>query len=246
MSFSFTLVLGLLLLAPGLALFAAIYHGSHLGPVKSPPPRPGSILALAIISIGALFAHLAGATVFLVQDLVCHRRGACLAVDFNPNAYVVLFNAAHSAQAVTGAEVVCLLASLAVLTAATFAITRLAGASPWAPRLLHGLLYGWLADVAVASGPDEAVLAYVLSDVQDGGTIVGYEGTVANMTTNADREISSILLAACETFYLRVTPKGVVRNKALRAESIPQLYLDQSRIKNIAFEKVRFEEDDIG
>jgi hypothetical protein len=55
---SFNLILGLFLLAPGLAVFAALYHGSRLGPVESPPPPPGSILALSIVTVGALIAHL--------------------------------------------------------------------------------------------------------------------------------------------------------------------------------------------
>ncbi len=33
----------------------------------------------------------------------------------------------------------------------------------------------------------EAILAQVVSDVQDDGTIVEYEGAVANMTSNAEK-----------------------------------------------------------
>jgi serine acetyltransferase len=64
--------------------------------------------------------------------------------------------------------------------------------------VLKGLLYGWLADMDVGENADEAVLAYVVSDIQEDGTIVGYEGVVANTTTNAEKEITSILLDSCE------------------------------------------------
>ena len=106
------------------------------------------------------------------------------------------------------------------------------------------MLYGWLADVAVGQDRGEAVLAYVVSDVQEDGTVVGYEGVVANMTTNAEKEITSILLDSCEIFYLRVSQRGVSRRKADRDSAIGQLYLDRSHIRNVAFERVKFADDD--
>ncbi len=240
MTFSFNLVLGLFLLAPGLAIFAGVYHGGEQGPIRSPPPPPGSILALAIVTVGALIAHFVGAAVFLIQDVYCAQGGSCLRVSYDPNAYATLFNVALLRQPVTGLEAFSLLFTIIALTAASFFITRRIAAAPATATALRGVLYGWLADVVVASGADEAVLAYVLSDVQDDGTLVGYEGVVANMTTNADKEVTSVLLSSCETFYLRVTASGVLRRKAIRTSRIPQLYLDRSRIKNIAFERVRF------
>lgn len=99
MTFSFNLVVGLFLLAPGFAVFAGVYHSSNLGPVRSPPPPPGSILALSIVSIGALIAHFLGAVLFLVQDWGCRASKACFRVDFDPNAYSAIFNlAANKAE----------------------------------------------------------------------------------------------------------------------------------------------------
>lgn len=240
MTFSFTLVLGLFLLAPGFAVFAAIYHGARLGPVESPPPPPGSILSLAIVTVGALAAHLVGAGAFFLQDLACGRT-TCLAVDYDANLYSSLFDIAAARAPVSGAEALALFSALTGLTVLSFVLARGIARGLTGKTGLKGVLYGWLADVAVAEAPDEAVLAYVVSDVQEDGTVVGYEGVVANMTTNADKEITSILLTACETFYLRVGSSGVVRRKAQRTSPIPQLYLDRSRIKNVAFERVRFE-----
>jgi hypothetical protein len=239
-TFSFSLVLGLLLLAPGLAAFVGLYHGSRLGPVESPPPPPQSILAVSFVTVAALGAHLLGASVFLLQDLLCAGR-ACIPVSYEPNVYAALFSISAGRGRIAGLEVVAILATLAVLTVLSFALARgivslFAGASG-----LKRLLYGWLGDLVVAETDDEAVLAYVVSDVQDDGTVVGYEGVVGNMTTNAEREITSVLLISCETFYLRVTRAGVVRREALRSAPIEQLYLDRSRIKNVAFERLRFE-----
>jgi hypothetical protein len=238
-TFGFNLILGLFILAPGLAVFAGLYHGSQLGLVNSPPPPPGSNLALVIVTAGALVAHFIGALVFLTQDLACSHGWPCLRVAFEPNLYATLFSMAQTRASVTGAQAASVLGALIVLTGASFVTTRQIVATSTTSKALKNVLYGWLSEIAVA-GINEAVLAYVLSDVQDNGTIVGYEGAVANMTINADKEVTSILLTSCETFYLRVTAAGVVRRKALQTSTIPQLYLDQSRIKNIAFERVRF------
>lgn len=239
MTFSFTLILGLFLLAPGLAAFASLYHGSRLGRVEAPPPPPGSILALSIITVGAMFAHLVGAVVFWLQDGWCHRW-ICVPVDYEPNVYTALFNVALARGKVTGAQVVAILATLAALTGVSYWRARALVALLGGKTALKGMLYGWLADVDVAANSDEAVLAYVVSDVQEDGTVVGYEGVVANMTTNAEKEITSILLDSCEIFYLRVTSRGVARRKADRGSNIGQLYLDRSHIRNVAFELVKF------
>jgi hypothetical protein len=234
--------MGLFLLAPGLAGFAGLYHGSKLGRVEAPPPPPGSILALSIVTGGALLAHLIGALAFWLQDAVCGRL-ACLRVGYEPNIYAALFNVALARGEVTGTQVVVILFDLALLTAIAFRGARaafgLAG-----DRALKGMLYGWLADVDVGEDADEAVLAYVVSDIQQDGTVVGYEGVVANMTTNAEKEITSILLDSCEIFYLRVSENGVSRRNAARDSEIGQLYLDRAHIRNVAFERVMFADED--
>ncbi len=241
MTFSFTLVLGLFLLAPGLAAFAGLYHGSKLGRVETTPPPPGSVLALLIVTIAAMVAHLAGALLFWLQDAVC-ASASCFRVGYEPNVYVALFEVMLAKGQVTGAQVVTILSTLVLLTALAFVSARCVVGE----KALKGMLYGWLADVAIGENRGEAVLAYVVSDVQEDGTVVGYEGVVANMTTNAEKEITSILLDSCEIFYLRVSQRGVARRKADRDSDIGQLYLDRSHIRNVAFERVKFVDDDGG
>lgn len=241
MTFSYNLVLALFLLAPGFAVFAGLYLGSQLGRIKSPPPLPGSILTLAIVTVGALAAHLAGSAVFLAQAGICATAFPCGTVAFDPNPYTSLLAAGRPGPAITDGQVTAMLLTLVLLTALAFWVSRATVARLASRTALSGVLYGWLAEVAVATSADEAILAYVLSDVEESGTIVGYEGALANMTANADKEITSVLLRSCETFYLRVTAEGVVREKVAKATPIPQLYLDHEHIKNIAFERVRFD-----
>ena len=188
-----------------------------------------------------MVAHLAGALAFWLQDGWCSRFPH-LQVEYDPNVYAALFNVAFAKNAVTGTEIVTILFTLVLLTAAAFLSARYTVSILAGDAGLKGMLYGWLAEVDVAKNPREAVLAYVVSDVQDDGTIVGYEGVVANMTTNSEKEITSILLDSCEIFYLRVTARGVARRKTERDSSIGQLYLDRSHIRNVAFELVKFED----
>jgi hypothetical protein len=188
-------------------------------------------------------AHLAGALVFWLQDAWCQRLPH-LHVEYEANVYTALFNVALGKISVSGTEVVAILVTLVALTGLVFMSSRYAVSSFVGDAGLKGMLYGWLAEVDVANDPREAVLAYVVSDIQEDGTIVGYEGVVANMTTNTEKEITSILLDSCEIFYLRVTTRGVSRRKADRDSSIGQLYLDRSHIRNVAFELVKFEDSD--
>lgn len=243
MTFSFTLVLGLFLLAPGLAAFAGLYHGSKLGRVEAPPPPPASILALSVVTVGAMATHLAGALIYWLQDLWCAYLPH-FDLGYETNVYAALFNLALDKTPVRGVQVLAILLTLVVLTGWAFFSTRWVVSRIIGEAGLKAMLYGWLAEVDVATEPGEAVLAYVVSDTQEDGTIVGYEGVVANMTTNAEKEITSVLLDSCEVFYLRVTTRGVTRRRADRDSSIGQLYLDRSHIKNVAFELVKFEDSE--
>jgi hypothetical protein len=104
LTFSFTLVLGLFLLAPGLAAFAGLYHGSKLGRIEAPPPPPGSILALSIVTVGAMVAHLVGALVFWLQDAWCSHFPH-LQIQYDANVYAALFNLAFAKSSVSGLQV---------------------------------------------------------------------------------------------------------------------------------------------
>ena len=238
---SLGLVLGLLLLAPGLAAYAAIFHAGDVGPVRSPPPPPGSILTLTIITTGALVAHFSGALVLTLQDLACARLGNCMVIWFHPNAYAVLADFVFARRPIPTPDGLAILGTLLVVTFAAFALTRLAAGFQPIAGALRGVLYGWLNEVAVARSANEVILAHVLSDVQNDGSVVGYEGAVANLTVNAQKEITSVLLSDCILFYLLVTKHGVERIETETDEPIQQLYLDRDRIKNIAFERLRLE-----
>ncbi len=240
MTFSFNLVLALFLLAPGFAVVAGVYQQSQIGKIKSPPPPPGSILTLALVSVGSLSLHFLGALFFALQDVWTKAEWPHRTVPFDPNVYGAMSALAFANEPMAANQVLLLLGSLLMLTIVGYWVGGRAIEALNRTGSLNPMLYGWLSEMAVAEDQREAVLAYVLSDVEEDGAILGYEGVVANMTTNADKEITSILLKSCETFYVRIGKAGVSRRQVSRSSPIPQMYLERSRIRNIAFEKVRF------
>jgi hypothetical protein len=236
---SLGLVLALLLLAPGLAAYAAIFHsGRTPGSVDWPPPPPGSILTLAIITIGALVAHVTGALLFEIQDWTCAAWGHCLTVGFRPNAFATLVDLATERHAIRLLDAIWLLATLLALTAASFALTRQAAGLDPVAGALRAVLYGWLNNLIVVGSDNEILLAHVLSDVQSDGSVVGYEGAVVSLVFSSQRQITSILLSDCITFYLLVTKHGVERIETAPDVPMQQVYLQSDRIKNIAFERL--------
>jgi hypothetical protein len=242
--FSYNLVLALFLLAPGFAGFAGLYLASQLGRVKSQPMPPGSVLALALVTVSALAAHAIAASLFWAQRAFCDAF-ACIHLPVDPDPYAVFLAQGRGLSLAGDAQIALALLNLFGLTVFTFVVARLAGG--WLSSLpaMRGLLYGWLADVVPAEsrisgdGAAEVFMAYVLSDLEDGGVVVGYEGAVANLTTDAEREINSVLLTGCETFRLHISRRGVFRREVERSSAIPQIYLHRSRIHNIAFERIR-------
>ena len=240
MTLSFNLVLALFLLAPGFAVYAGVYLGSQLGPIKSPPPPAGSILTLALVTVGALAAHLVGAGLSALQPPLCACLPVCVRVPFEPNAYAVLLDATVNDTRVSAGELLLAMATFAAVTALAFVVSMLFVRWAWRWKWFVRLIYGWLAEVGVADSPDEVILAYVLSEVEEKGTVVGYEGIVENILTTADKEITAITLGSCEMFFLRLTATSVTRVKVAKTTPIPHLQLTKDRIQNIAFERVRF------
>jgi hypothetical protein len=236
MVFSYGLVLALFLLAPGLGLYGGLYAGAHRGAFRPGAPSPGSVLTLGIIVLGALFAHTLWA-------LVCAADGAWIASGLpilfppTPTAYDVLLGAVieHRSAGLDG--IVVFLATSSLLTAGTFALASWIVAWPAAQPLYRPLVYGWLAGLVEAAADDEQfILAYVVTDIRDGARSLGYQGSVLNMTVNADKQITAIVLEEARAFYLRMDEDAVTHIPIPRDTPLAQLYLDGPQIKNIAFE----------
>ena len=239
MSVSYNLLLALLLLAPGFGVYAGIYLGSQTGRIQFPPPAPGSVFTLAIVTIGSVAAHLVGVLIFAAEERICAITSACIATHWEPNAYRVLLVASQPNGARGPEQIAAVLMVLVVLTALAFVLAYLVTEGLTRLKTFRGLIYGWLAETAVAEDRNEIVVAYILSDVEAEGTTVGYSGAIHNLKINADKEITTIVLSDCEVFYLRVDKRGVRQYDAAGYEVLSRLYLERARIKNINFERVR-------
>lgn len=235
MTFSYGLVLALLLLAPGFGAYAGLFAGVQSAAFRPGAPSPTSVLTLGIIVFGALLAHFAWSALCVADDAWAARGGPVL-IRGAPNAYAVLFAGSGSDRRALGdVGVLSFLATTLLLTVASFTVTaravRLRRLRPYALRLV----YGWLAGLVGEPSDRRAVTAFVLTDTEREGAALGYEGVVLNMVVTADKEIAVVVLGEAESFSLRTTAEGVVRRQVPRRAPITQLYLDRSQIRNIAF-----------
>ena len=242
MVFSYGLVLALFLLAPGLGLYGGLYAGAHRGAFRPGAPSPGSVLTLGIIVLGALFAHTAWA-------LVCAANAGWLAAGLpalfppTPNAYDVLLGAVIEHRSFGPGGIAIFLLTSSLLTAATFLLTAWVVEWPPARPFYRPLVYGWLSGLVEAAGNEEQfILAYVVTDLREGPRNLGYQGSVLNMTVNADKQITAIVLEEARAFYLRMDDDAVTHIPIPRDTPLAQLYLDGPQIKNIAFEVYALED----
>lgn len=242
MVFSYGLVLALFLLAPGLGLYGGLYAGAHRGAFRPGAPSPGSVLTLGIIVLGALFAHTAWA-------LLCVASEAWVAAGLpaffppTPNAYDVLLGVVveHRSSGLAGIAIFLLTSSL--LTAATFLLTTWIVEWPAAWPFYRPLVYGWLGGLVKAAADEEQfILAYVVTDIREGVRSLGYQGSVLNMTVNAEKQITAIVLEEARAFYLKMEEDAVTHIPIPRDTPLAQLYLDGPQIKNIAFEVYALED----
>ena len=235
MTLSLGLVLALLLLAPGLAAYAALFVAVKDPQFRPAPPPPGSILTLVILIIAALASHALGALVAALNDWFCaHHR--CIAVGFNPNAYVTALGMESKAGAPGSADIAAALLYELALSAFAYIGVRITMHQRWASTQVHGLLYGWLGELVAQSAQDNMlVTAFVLTKFKDEDRCVGYEGITENITLDDTKTITSITITDCTAFIMKIEDKSISRTSVNRETPIPRLYISGEQIENIAF-----------
>lgn len=101
-------------------------------------------------------------------------------------------------------------------------------------RAFSGSLYGWAAQILEeATTPAHVINAFILSDVESGGTYLGYEGVLTDLRMNGDGEITSVTIRQCERFTIEISNGKVVRSP-LKRPVIPYFVIEADNIKNIA------------
>lgn len=228
---SLGLVFALFLLAPGLALYAGLFlqpRGNRFHPT---PPAPGSVLTLAIVTMGALGVHAAWSLLSAANDLAC-TRVACLSLPFETNIYTIALAGGVLARALPGAEVAVFLVVTVAISGLAYAIGRRASA---ASAVTRGL-FGWLADMVEQSAqPNRFLAVFVLTTLKQGELTLGYEGALASITLGPDREVAAVALREATPFLVTMSAVGVETSHFLQRDPIPLIAFGRDQIENVAF-----------
>jgi len=235
MSFSYTLFLALLLLAPGFSVWAGLRLGERSDLISQAPERPGSTFSLLAIVFGALAGHIALSALLAVQESLC-RAAACLAVGFDPNVYrVILNNGDAGARPLPAWAVLYWFCSLLAPALLTFALAWWASRWRRVQTLRERSSLGWLQPwVEQARPANSAIIAYVVTTMQHEGAYVAYEGLLVNLALDDNRAIAMIVLRNCDRFLVRITQDGAKRVEA--PTSIGLIQLEAKNFLNIALE----------
>jgi hypothetical protein len=244
-SLTFNLVLALFLLAPGLGIFAGVYAGGRR-PFSPSPAEPGSIHALALVAMGALLCHAVWAWTLAWMEAQCATH-VCRAVGFEPNPYKIILelrtapvesprqDSIAPRQLVDAADVAWLFTVLLLTGISGFIAGRLGVATIGRTGLFRATLYGWIDELlSGASTKAHVFTAYVVTDTERNGDLLGYQGSLVDLRQSASGEIRAVVLKECQPFVLRIED-GVGRVTSDRETPIPLLMLEGTHIRNIAF-----------
>jgi hypothetical protein len=239
-TFSYNLVLALFLLAPGFAFVAAVYAIGRSTIHEATPPPPNSIMALAMVTGGALFAHTLAAIFFLA----CHGVASVTGwwwPTVDPNPYYLAWRLAGADGLATSTAFAWILGLLTVLCGATYGATRwVMGSRMGRSDLIGAALYGWFWQIEKTRG----AYAYVLTQFEGDNGAVGYQGALESVTLDADKQLSSLVLADAELFSIKVDVEGkVVRTATPRADNKLRVLLTRTEIRNIAYTPIVYEDD---
>lgn len=236
MSFSYTLFLALLLLAPGLGVWAGLRAGERSELISQAPEKPGSTFSLLVIVFGALVGHIVLSGIYAIQAAACEHAVRCFQLSYDPNVYRVILTSGRSAG--TPSDWAFLSWFVSLLTPALIIGGLAYWASGWklVRNLRENATFGWLKRwVDLARPANSFILAYVVTTLEHEGANVAYEGIVENIALDDNRAISMIVLSSCDRFLVRISDKSVERIDTDHAP-IPLIQLEARNFVNVALE----------
>lgn len=238
MSFSYTLFLALLLLAPGLGLWAGLRAGERSDLISQAPEKPGSTFSLLVIVFGALAGHILLSALFVVQAAFCETTRACLPVSFDPNVYRIILTGGHVTGRPGDVAFFCWFLSLLLPALIVGVAAYRASAWRWVRDMRESATFGWLKHwVDLARPPNSFIVAYVVTTLEHDGANVAYEGAVENIALDDNRAIAMLVLSQCDRFLVRVTAGSVERIDTAHAP-IPLIQLEARNFVNVALEVI--------
>lgn len=236
MSFSYTLFLALLLLAPGLGLWAGLRAGERSELILQAPEKPGSTFSLLVIVFGALLGHILLSALFAVQAGFCRWSERCLALGFDPNVYRVILTNGRSAGTPSDSAFLGWFVSLLLPALIVGLVAYRASSWRWVRDLREASSFGWLKRwVDLARPANSFIIAYVVTTLEHEGANVAYEGIVENIALDDNRAIKMLVLSSCNRFLVRVSADKVERIDTEHA-TIPLIQLEASNFINVALE----------
>lgn len=236
MSFSYTLFLALLLLAPGLGLWAGLRVGERSELISQAPEKPGSTFSLLVIVFGALLGHILLSALFALQAGVCRLNGYCLALGFDPNVYRVILTNGRSAGTPSDSAFFSWFVSLLLPALIVGIVAYRASGWGWVRDMREASSFGWLKRwVDLARPANSFILAYVVTTLEHEGANVAYEGIVENIALDENRAIKMLVLSNCDRFLVRVSADKVERIDGEHSP-IPLIQLEANNFINVALE----------
>lgn len=242
MSFSYTLFLALLLLAPGLGLWAGLRIGERSELISQAPEKSGSTFSLLVIVFGALLGHILLSALFALQAGFCKLSQHCLSIAFDPNVYRVILTNGRSTGIPSDGAFFSWFVSLLLPAFIVGLVAYHASGWRWVRDLREASSFGWLKRWVDLGRPSNSfIIAYVVTTLEHDGANVAYEGIVENIALDDNRAIKMLVLSNCDRFLVRVSADNVERIDAKHAP-IPLIQLEANNFINVALEV--FEDED--
>jgi hypothetical protein len=227
------LLTALFLLAPGFGAFAGVYFTGLRRPFRPAPAAPGSLLALALVTVGALLAHGLSSIPYAIQESVCSAV-RCIPVVFQPNPYVTLIDPT-AAMGAPGVSLMIALLHLALVALLGFGLGWGGMKVASGYRSFQSFFYGWT-DELTNRAPTRyhAINAFVVTDVTHDHLSLGYEGTLLDLRQEASGKFLSATLRDVQAFVIDLQATEVKRTKVPRRDPIPFMVLEAENVKNVA------------
>lgn len=233
MNAGLNLLTALFLLAPGFGVFAGVYLTGLRRPFRPAPAAPGSFLALALVTIGALTAHVISAIPYAAQEILC-AAASCNHVPFQPNPYVTLIHPDTTA-AMPGVSLAIALFHLLVVALIGLAIGRIGMWLATKSARTQALFYGWTTElIDLASTRFHVINAFALTDVTKDELSLGYESMLLDLRQDAAGKLQSATLRDAQAFVIELKAESVSRRRVPRAQPIPFMVLEAENVKNLA------------
>lgn len=216
------------LVLPGIFAVWAFYRAARTNEIDLPLPGLKSAAGIGQVGAFAVASHLVFASLLLA---LAHSECGAWGAAFNPYITSVPDDPNSLLSTIAGA-----LAGLAILSCIALLLGRVAGEVVLSMGK-GALFYGAFADLFVAGeGNSKFIYGYVLTKLENNGSIIGYQGTVTSFIPGEDRFPDKIQLSQASMFTLNVYT-GKRREFDTKIKSIA---LHRDEWSNIAFKVVEY------